>query len=336
MAEVSDMSKLEAENSRLRAETERLKAELVQARKNELDTEESGRAMLFMLEDLEKSREETERSKEELIGEIVQRKRAEQAIRQLNAELEERVHSRTAELEAANKELEAFAYSVSHDLRAPLRAIDGFSRKVVMDYGGKLDDEGRRQLQVVRDNAKGMGKLIDDLLAFSRMGRREMALQPLDMDAMVRGVADELHAAEPQRAIEFAFSPLPLAWGDAAMLRQVWVNLLANAVKFSHQRQVAHIEIGGRTETGETIYWVKDDGAGFDMQYAGKLFGVFQRLHRQDEFEGTGVGLAIVQRILHRHNGRIWGEGKPDAGATFWFALPLPLSDNPLSGGQTS
>jgi PAS domain S-box-containing protein len=266
---------------------------------------------------------------------VTERKKTEEALLALTNDLENRVHQRTVELETANKELEAFAYSVSHDLRAPLRAIDGFSRKVVMGYGDKLDDEGRRQLQVVRDNAKSMGQLIDDLLAFSRMGRREMALQPLDMDAMVRGVADELRAAEPQRTIEFAFSPLPRARGDAAMLRQVWINLLANAVKFSRQRKVAHIEVGGRVEGEEALYWVKDDGAGFDMQYAGKLFGVFQRLHRQDEFEGTGVGLAIAQRILHRHNGRIWGDGKPDAGATFLFALPLSSPDNHLSGGTS-
>jgi light-regulated signal transduction histidine kinase (bacteriophytochrome) len=271
-----------------------------------------------------------------LKDEISKRQEAETEIHQLNAELEERVHGRTAELQAANQELEAFAYSVSHDLRAPLRAIDGFSRKVVMGYGGRLDDEGRRQLQVVRDNAQHMGTLIDDLLAFSRMGRREMAWQPLDMDAMVKGVADELRAAEPRRAIEFAFSPLPRAWGDAAMLRQVWVNLLANAVKFSRQRPVAHIEIGGCAEGGEVQYWVKDDGAGFDMWYSDKLFGVFQRLHRQEEFEGTGVGLAIVQRILHRHKGRIWGEGKPDAGATFRFALPVPSVDDHFSGGPAA
>jgi len=267
---------------------------------------------------------------------ITERKEGEEALLALNNDLENRVHQRTAELEVANKELEAFAYSVSHDLRAPLRAIDGFSRKVVVGYGDKLDDEGRRQLQVVRDNAQRMGKLIDDLLAFSHMGRREMALQPLDMDAMVNSVADELREAESLRAIEFVFSPLPRAWGDAAMLRQVWVNLLGNAVKFSRQRKVAHIEIGGSMDGGEVQYWVKDDGAGFDMQYAEKLFGVFQRLHRQDEFEGTGVGLAIAQRIVRRHNGRIWGEGKPDVGATFWFALPLPAPGKPLSGGQAS
>ena len=272
----------------------------------------------------------------ELNLEITRREEAERKIHQLNAHLEQRVHQRTAELEGANKELEAFAYSVSHDLRAPLRAIDGFSRKVLMAYGEKLDDEGRRLLHVVRDSAKKMGTLIDDLLAFSRMGRREMALQTVSMDAMVRSIADELRMAEPQRRIEFAFSTLPDAWGDAAMLRQVWVNLLANAVKFSSQRPITQIEVGGRTENGEAMYWVKDNGAGFDMQYADKLFGVFQRLHRQDEFEGTGVGLAIAQRILHRHNGRIWGEGKPDAGATFWFALPRESNDDHFSIGQAA
>jgi PAS domain S-box-containing protein len=250
--------------------------------------------------------------------------------------LDQALHEKNAELQAVNEELETFAYSVSHDLRAPLRAIDGFSHKVVTAYGDKLDDEGRRQLQVVRDNAQRMGRLIDDLLAFSRLGRREVASQALDMDVMVRGVADELSAAEPQRAIEFALSPLPPARGDAALLRQVWVNLLGNAVKFSRQRQTAHIEVGGRTAGAEVVYWIKDDGAGFDMQYADKLFGVFQRLHRQDEFDGTGVGLAIAQRIVHRHRGRIWGEGQPGVGATFHFTLPRPAPDNTDSGGSTS
>ena len=267
---------------------------------------------------------------------MTERKKVEEALLALKNDLERRVHRRTAELEIANKELESFSYSVSHDLRAPLRAIDGFSRKVVAAYGDRLDDEGRRQLQVVRDNAQRMGRLIDDLLAFSRMGRQEIALQSVDMDSQARSVASELRAAEAQRAIEFVFAPLPPARGDAAMLRQVWANLLGNAVKFSRRRQDALIEVGGRVEAGEALYWVKDNGAGFDMQYADKLFGVFQRLHRQDEFEGTGVGLAIAQRILHRHKGRIWGEGKTDVGATFWFTLPLPASGKPLSGGHAS
>jgi len=268
-----------------------------------------------------------------LQSEVRKRQAVEREIQQFNAELEARVADRTAELEYANKELEAFSYSVSHDLRAPLRAIDGFSRKLLKGYGDGLDDEGRRLLHVVRKEALRMGTLIDELLAFSRMGRREMAWQALDMDAMVRRVVDELRTAEAERIMEFSLSPLPRVSGDAAMLRQVWVNLLGNAAKFTRLRPVAHITVGGCITGGEVLYWVKDDGAGFDMQYADKLFGVFQRLHHQAEFEGTGVGLAITQTIVHRHKGRIWAEGKPDAGATFWFALPLPEAQ---SSGEIS
>ncbi|MBS1188631.1 MAG: hypothetical protein H6R10_423 [Rhodocyclaceae bacterium] len=270
-----------------------------------------------------------------LIGtllDISDRKQHEREREHLLSELERRA----AALDAANKELESFAYSVSHDLRAPLRAIDGFSRMVLEGYGGQLDDEGRRKLQVVRDSAQHMGQLIGDILAFSRMARQEMAQRTVDMEAMAREVAEEVRQSEPERAIEFAFSPLPPARGDPALLRQVWANLLGNAVKFTRQRPVARIEVGGRTEGGEAIYWVKDNGAGFDMQYAGKLFGVFQRLHRQDEFEGTGVGLAIVQRILQRHGGRIWGEGTPGSGAIFHFALPLPETAPPQPGEPAS
>jgi PAS domain S-box-containing protein len=261
---------------------------------------------------------------------VTESKKIEAALLRVRADLESQVHLRTAELQSSNQELEAFAYSVSHDLRAPLRAIDGFSRKVVANFSDRLGAEGCRQLQVVRDNAQKMGALIDDLLAFSGIGRRDIALQLLDMDKMVQGVIDELRALDPQRAIAFTIAPLPNIWGDAAMLRQVWVNLLTNAIKFTRLCPLAHVDISGRIEGGEAVYAVKDNGAGFDMRYAEKLFGVFQRLHRQDEFEGTGVGLAIAQRILHRHDGRIWGEGKPDAGASFSFALPLP-SPEPLS-----
>ncbi|MEI6029780.1 MAG: PAS domain S-box protein [Synechococcaceae cyanobacterium ELA739] len=262
---------------------------------------------------------------------ISQVKQMEEKLRNLNAELEARVQQRTEELTEANQELEAFAYSVSHDLRAPLRAVDGFSHKLLKLYGEQLDSEGQRLLQVVRDNAQRMGQLIDDLLRFSRLGRRELQVSPVDMETLAREVAADLLASESERQIEFCCGALPAARGDAAMLREVWANLIGNAIKFSRDRPVAHISVGGAAQAGVATYWVRDDGAGFDMAYADKLFGVFQRLHRQDEFEGTGVGLALAQRILHRHQGRIWGEGQPDGGATFQFTLPLPpaLSSGP-------
>ena len=247
----------------------------------------------------------------------------EEQLRSLNTELEARVQHRTEELTEVNQELEAFAYSVSHDLRAPLRAVDGFSHKLLKAYGEQLDAEGRRLLQVVRDNAQRMGQLIDDLLRFSRLGRRELQFEPVDMEALARGVAAELLSAESKRRIEFDCGQLPGAKGDAALLREVWANLIGNAIKFSRGREPAHIRVAGTVEGEQMVYTVQDDGAGFDMAYANKLFGVFQRLHRQDEFEGTGVGLALSQRILHRHQGRIWGEGKPDGGAIFHFTLPL-------------
>ena len=238
------------------------------------------------------------------------------------AELEHRVQQRTSELTAANKELEAFAYTVSHDLRAPLRAMDGFARIVMDDYAPRLGDEGRRQLGIIRDNAQRMSRLIDDLLNFSLMGRHEIALSEIDMTALATGVAEELRLQEPHRKIKIDIGHLPRIPGDTSMMRQVWVNLIANAIKFTRPQPEAHIEISSLTEAGENIYIVKDNGVGFDMQYADKLFGVFHRLHGQEEFEGTGIGLAIVKRIIDRHGGRIWAESAVNGGATFFFALP--------------
>lgn len=249
---------------------------------------------------------------------VTERKRLEAHIRRLNVEL----HARAASLEVANQELESFGYSVSHELRAPLQAINGFAQVLKADHGDKIGEQGRHLIDVIRANTVHMAQLIDDLLQLAHIGRRELAAQPLDMQALVRGVAEELTAAEKQRSIEITLSPLQPAFGDSAMLKQVWMNLLANAIKFSSRRAAARIEVGSRMDDGQVVYWVKDNGAGFDMQHAGKLFRVFERLHRQDQFEGTGVGLAIAQRIVLRHGGRIWAEGQPDAGATFYFSLP--------------
>lgn len=254
---------------------------------------------------------------------ITDLKRVEAEIRQLNAELEQRVAERTAKLEDANKELESFAYSVSHDLRTPLRAIDGFSHQLLNRYADKVDDEGKRYLNIVRQSAQKMGQLIDDILAFSRMGRTEMSTSGVDMDELVREVCDELRPTFAGRELKLDIQALPACHGDRAMLRQVWVNLLNNAIKFTAPRTAALVELGGRVEGAELVYYVKDNGAGFDMRYAEKLFGVFQRLHSNEEFEGTGIGLAIVKRIVARHGGRVWAEGAIDQGATIHFALPV-------------
>jgi signal transduction histidine kinase len=250
---------------------------------------------------------------------LAARRRRAAEEQRFRAALERQVAERTAELAAANRELEAFSYSVSHDLRSPLRAVDGYARMLEEDYAARLDEEGRRLLGVVRAEAARMGRLIDDLLAFSRVGRQPLRAAPVDMAALAREVVAELSPRYPAAAIEVA--ALPAAVGDRALLRQVWLNLLDNALKYSARRPDPRIEIGGRVAGEEIEYWVRDNGAGFDPRYAAKLFGVFQRLHSEEEFPGTGVGLAIVQRVVLRHGGRVRGEGTPGEGACFTFAL---------------
>jgi light-regulated signal transduction histidine kinase (bacteriophytochrome) len=229
------------------------------------------------------------------------------------------VRERTAELETANKELESFSYSVSHDLRAPLRAVHGYSLMLDEDYGARLDGEGRRLLAVVRSSAEQMGRLIDDLLKFSQVGRRALVSSRVDMRALAGEVIVEIAPQFPQASVELG--ALPEARGDCALLRHVWVNLIANALKYSARAAAPRVEVSGRREGAQAVYSVRDNGAGFDMRYADKLFHAFQRLHHPSEFEGTGIGLATVQRVIHRHGGRIWAEAEPGKGASFYFVL---------------
>jgi PAS domain S-box-containing protein len=253
---------------------------------------------------------------------ISARIRAESEIRRLNVKLEKRVAERTKQLESAVTDLESFSYSVSHDLRAPLRAIDNFSSILQEEYAPRLDEEGQRLIRIVRKNAGKMGHLIDDILAFARAGRRDLVLSDVDLEALTREVLEDLAPSFAGRQIEVQTVSLPHVRADAAVIRQVLVNLLTNAIKFTRPRPVAQIEVRARTLADEVICSVRDNGVGFEPSYSHKLFGIFQRLHDAEEFEGTGIGLGIVKRIVDKHGGRVWAEGAPDDGATFHFTLP--------------
>jgi light-regulated signal transduction histidine kinase (bacteriophytochrome) len=268
-------------------------------------------------------RREAEAANRKLENEIRERERVQEEINNLNADLERIVAERTEQLRDANKQLEAFSYSVAHDLKAPLRAINGFCHILMEDYGSQLDGEAQRYLNSIARGAETMGNLITALLEFSRQGLKEMTLSHIDMNDLVGSVLEELRRTITERKVEWKLQSLPPIRGDRAMIRQVWVNLLSNAIKFTQPKENALVEVGcSERGADQNTYYVKDNGAGFDMQFVGKLFGMFQRLHATEKFQGTGLGLSIVQRVVQRHGGRVWAEGKVNEGATFHFTLP--------------
>jgi light-regulated signal transduction histidine kinase (bacteriophytochrome) len=255
-------------------------------------------------------------------------------IRRHAQELERRVLERTAQLDAANKDLEAFAYSVSHDLRAPLRGIDGWAEVFLEECGGSLDDKGRSYLDRIRRETKQMGRLIDDLLRLSRLSCKEIDVQPIDLSAMAERIAASHREREPERDVVWRIRPALTAHGDPALIEVALTNLIGNAWKFSAKTSQASIEIGRDEGSDGAPFFVRDNGAGFDMAYAGKLFGAFQRMHNQTEFPGSGIGLATVKRIIARHGGRIWADAHPGAGATFYFTLEAPPASLQIPTGE--
>jgi len=307
-------------------EKEKRAAELIIANKElEYQNEEKEKRaaeLIIANKELAYQNEEKEKRAAELLIANRELKQAEADIHQLNDELEQKVIERTSQLESVNKELESFSYSVSHDLRAPIRAINAYTKILMEDYSEKMDTDGAKVLHSIMRNSKKMGELIDDLLAFSKLGRKQVTVSEINMTALVNLVREELLFDEGEMIPEFDVSTLPPVKGDQALIKQVWINLISNAIKYSKYNSKIHIGIGAFEKDNHLVYFVKDDGAGFDMQYYDKLFGVFQRLHSQEEFEGTGIGLAIVQKIVHRHNGKVWAESKLNEGASFYFSLP--------------
>jgi len=268
--------------------------------------------------------------KKELIKKNISLEKAEARINQLNSELQRNL----AQLEMVNRELESFSYSVSHDLRAPLRIANGYSSILLEDYADKFDGEGKRMLGSLQGQVRKMNNLIDNLLEFSKLGRKELRKLEIDAEGLVESVLHELSQADTYKA-DIVSKPLPPMYGDRELITQVWINLLSNALKYSSKKENAQIEIGSRKDGNEVVYYVSDNGSGFDMRYADQLFGVFQRLHKANEFEGVGIGLSIVKRIITKHGGRVWAEAEVDKGATFYFSLPA-IGSNGLNDNSNS